>query len=85
MNPLQTLRLFILYQIVHLSGHRNNPSREAHQENRKEYIQEIPTYASKLRTPMRPQAESNRADRSNVAQASTLKLHVSLSGPQKKN
>ncbi|KAL1424061.1 hypothetical protein MTO96_003686 [Rhipicephalus appendiculatus] len=39
MNPFQTLRLFIQY-VIHLSGHRNKNSRETHQENRQEHIQE---------------------------------------------
>ncbi|KAL1429636.1 hypothetical protein MTO96_015979 [Rhipicephalus appendiculatus] len=39
MNPFQTLRLFIQY-VIHLSGHRNKSSRETHQENRQEHIQE---------------------------------------------
>ncbi|KAH7969003.1 hypothetical protein HPB52_013601 [Rhipicephalus sanguineus] len=39
MNPLQTLRLFILY-VIYLSAHRNNNSRQTHQENRQEHTRE---------------------------------------------
>ncbi|KAH7982204.1 hypothetical protein HPB52_003434 [Rhipicephalus sanguineus] len=73
MNPLQTLRLFILY-VIYLSAHRNNSSRQTPREppraHPRDHSREVhlstPTYASKLRTPTRPQPESSRTDSASV-------------------
>ncbi|KAL1416287.1 hypothetical protein MTO96_006318 [Rhipicephalus appendiculatus] len=93
MNPFQTLRLFIQY-VIHLSGHRNKNSRETHQENRQEHIQET-TQKKYIQAPRptRQSCERPRDLKQKVieptapvfAQATTWKLHVILSETQKQN